>query len=181
MDEQPERIGITRDGKGKFTRTPQSARRDAAAADLKANGRTYQQIADELGYADRGEAWRGVKRALVDIVREPAERLIQTEAAELDTLYVEAIEILGRNHITVSNGRIITMADETGREIPLPDDGPKLVALNTAVKIRESYRKLYGLDAPSRVSVEAETLGREISRLLDAALGSDADDDDADA
>ncbi|MFE0378349.1 hypothetical protein ACFW1M_22825 [Streptomyces inhibens] len=150
-DDQP------RGGDGRWVRTVEVTRRDAAAAEMRSRrpvAATYKEIAETLGYADKGEAWRGVQRAMRDIVREPAERLIQVEAAEIDALYVEALEILERNHITVSNGRIITMRDpDTGKDVPLPDDGPKLAALQTALKLRESYRRLFGLDAATKTEV----------------------------
>ncbi|MFI0768616.1 hypothetical protein ACH4TQ_27575 [Streptomyces sp. NPDC021218] len=175
MDE-PKGVGIHRDAQGRFIYTAESARRDAAAADLRAQRYSYQRIADELGYNNRGDAWRGVQRAMQTIVREPVERLIQTEAAQLDELYAAGLEVLERAHLAVSNGKVVIHDGQ-----PVLDDGPRLAAIRELRQIRESYRKLHGLDAPSRVSVEAETLGREISRLLDAALGTDDDDDDADA
>lgn len=132
---------------GQFVRTPDTARRDAQAAELRAQGRTYQQITDELGYADRGNAHRAVRRALRDIVKGPAEKLIQQEAERLDTLYEEALAVLERDHLTVSHGRIICGDDGQ----PIPDDGPKLAAIDRLVKIRESYRRLFGLDSPTKV------------------------------
>ncbi|MFI5524993.1 hypothetical protein [Streptomyces platensis] len=161
-----------RDTTGKFVRTIASAQRDAAAANLRAERPAvpYREIARRLGYSDGGDAWRGVRRAMRDAVIEPVERLIETEAAELDALYVEAMEILGRNHVTVNQGRIITMLDpDTGRELPLPDDGPRLAALNTALKIRESYRRLRGLDAATKTEVSGgvryEIVGVDMDQL----------------
>lgn len=138
-----------RSSNGRFAEDPRTAERAAAAIDLRAQGRTYQQIADELGYADKGQAWRAVERGKLAILKEPVERLIQTEAERLDELYVEALEVLSREHVTVSHGKVV--CDETGT--PILDDGPRLAALDRLVKIRESYRKLHGLDAEKKVSV----------------------------
>ncbi|MFD5814404.1 hypothetical protein [Streptomyces sp. NPDC127038] len=181
------------DRQGRFARTPDHARRDAAAADLRAKGRTYQQIADELGYSDRGEAHHAVRRAINDIAREPAEAAIHFELERLDAelgrleqLETAAREVLERHHVTVSaGGQIVHHQGE-----PLLDDAPVLQAIDRLLKIEdsrrrngESRRKLLGLDAPSRVSIEAEQLGREIGRLLDAALDDpgEAAGDDTDA
>ncbi|MFD3917131.1 hypothetical protein [Streptomyces sp. NPDC058603] len=161
-----------RNGKGRFDRSIESVRRDAAAAELRAGGLKYHEIAAELGYCDKGEAWRGVQKAKADVAREPVARLIQTEAAQLDELYVAALEVLERDHVMVSHGRIVT--DEEGR--PLLDDGPKLNAIRELRGIRESYRKLFGTDAPSRVSVDAQQLGDEIAALLNQATGDDSAD-----
>jgi hypothetical protein len=127
------------------------------AVGSEVGGHTYQYIADELGYYDRKEAWRGVKRAIDDIARPAVTRLIETESAELDTLYAEACAILQRHHVTVSHGKVITWLNpETGNEETLQDDGPKLAAIQVALKIRESYRRLHGLDSEKKVSVTGD-------------------------
>ncbi|NGO68531.1 hypothetical protein [Streptomyces boncukensis] len=138
-----------RDGNGRFTRTPDTAERDAQAAQLRAHGRTYRQIAAELGYADPGNAWRAVQRALTAIVREPAEELRAVEAARLDDLYVAALEVLERDHPTVSHGKVIY--DDNGD--PIPDDGPKIQAIRELRAIRESFRRLEGLDAATKTEI----------------------------
>jgi hypothetical protein len=146
--------GVRSSGDGRYIRTDDSVRRDAQAAGLRSQGKTFQQIADTLGYSDKGSAWRGIQRARRDAVIEPVTRLIEVEAAELDELYARALEILDRHHITVQQGRVVTMLDvDSGREVPIPDDGPKLQALQVALKIRESYRKLRGLDAEKKINV----------------------------
>lgn len=142
-----EKTGQPRNGNGTFDYDISSVQRDAQAARLKSEGKTYQQIADELGYADRGNAWRGVQRARRAVLREPAEELIAVEAARLDELYVQALDILEREHVMVSHGKIVVDAS-TGE--PLLDDGPRLAALRELRQIRESYRKLHGLNAPQR-------------------------------
>ncbi|MFJ9887168.1 hypothetical protein ACIQRW_15040 [Streptomyces sp. NPDC091287] len=178
-DQQPDEDDRLRDGKGRYTRSIESVRRDATAADLRSQRKSYQQIAEELGYSDKGEAWRGVQRAKADVAREPVTRLIRSEAAQLDDLYVSALEVLERDHIMVSHGKIVK--DDDGN--PLLDDGPKLAAIRELRTIRESYRKLFGADAPSRVSVDAQQLGAEISALFDRVTDDDsvAGDDGTDS
>ena len=154
-----------RDGTGRFIRTTETAERDAQAARLRNTGLGYRQIAEQLGFADKGDAWRAVQRALTDIVREPAEQLRATEAARLDDLYVEALEILERDHVMVSHGKVV---EGPGGE-PFLDDGPKLAAIREARQVRESYRKLFGVDAAKQIDVALE------HRLdLDADLVADA-------
>lgn len=138
-----------RDGSGNFLYVNSSVQRDADASRLRSDGKTYQQIADALGYNDRGHAWRGIQRARRAILREPAEELIQVESARLDELYVAALDVLERDHITVSQGRVVK--DDNG--VPLLDDGPKLAALRELRQIRESFRKLHGLDQPAKVEM----------------------------
>lgn len=139
-----------RDGNGKYEYVHTAVQRDAEAMRLKAEGKTYEQIAAALGYYDRGHAWRGIQRARKAVLREPAEELIATEAARLDDLYATALEILERDHVMVSHGKVIY--DESSGE-PMLDDAPRLAALRELRAIRESYRKLHGLDAARKVDL----------------------------
>ena len=52
--------------KGRFSRTEDAAQRDAEAAALRREGWTYQRIADELGFASKGNAHDAVQRASLD-------------------------------------------------------------------------------------------------------------------
>jgi hypothetical protein len=165
-------------GNGRYVRTPETAQRDAEAARLRGEGLTLREIAEHLGYGHISSVDEAIARAYRDLAG-PAKLSRERRTSELDMLWEYAQEIVDRRHITVSNGKVITMRDpETGEDIPLPDDGPRLQAITELRRINESRRKLDGDDAPSRVSVEAETLGREIGRLLDAAFGQDGADDD---
>lgn len=169
-----------RNSMGRFTRTLASVRRDAAAAEYLADhpGTTYEALKDLFGYAHRSDAKKGIERAKADVARPAITKLIGTESEELDALYTEAVAILQRNHVTVSHGKVITWRNpETLAEEPLLDDGPKLQAIRVALDIRASYRKLHGLDQPSRLSIDAQQLGDEINALLDHATSPGPDDD----
>lgn len=134
---------------GRYEPTQAAADRAAEAARLRAENprMTYQQIADRVGFGSKGDAWRAVQRCRETVLREAGAALIASEAAQLDDLFVHAMEILERDHVMVSHGRVVT--DDTGQ--PLLDDGPKLAALREMRAIRESYRKLYGVDQPAKV------------------------------
>lgn len=139
----------TRDGGGRYAIDPATAERDAEAARLAREGLTYQEIADELGMANRGVAWRAVARCRAEVRKEAGEELIAVERAELDRLYVAACEIIETQHIAVSNGRVVRDDDGT----PIHDDGPRVAAIGAARQIRESYRKLLGLDQPAKQEI----------------------------
>jgi hypothetical protein len=102
-----------------------------------------------FGFYDRGEAWRAVQRAKRDVLKPAVDKLIQTESEQLDQLYVMAMEILERNHVMVSHGRVVYGDDGE----PLLDDGPRLQAIQAALRIRESYRKLHGADQPAKAEI----------------------------
>lgn len=142
-----------RNGNGRFTRSMDNVRRDAAAAEYWDTHRcTYQEIADRFGYYDRSQAWRGIQSAKRDVALPAVTKMRQSEAEQLDELYLLAREIIDRNHVVVSHGKVITMVDpETGEEKPLLDDGPRLQAIQTALKIRDQYQNLHGLKQPAKV------------------------------
>jgi hypothetical protein len=148
--------GKTRDGSGKFVRTIDGARRDAAAAEYLADnpGTSYRQLAEHFGYYDKGAAWRAIQGVKAEVIRPAVTRLIQAESEQLDSLYVMAMEIIERNHVIVSHGKVVTMRDpDTGEEKPLQDDGPRLQAIQTALRIRDQYQNLHGLKQPAKTEV----------------------------
>lgn len=174
-------IPRVRDGNGSFIYTVTLAERDAEAARLKAQGRSYQFISDELGYCDRWHARDRIKKVLRDTLQEAGDELRAIERDRLDRLAAAAWGVLERQHITVSNGKVISLPDpDTGEITPLVDDAPTLQAIDRLLRISESRRKLEGLDAPSKVSVDAENLGHEIDAILGRLTGP-SDDDHADS
>ncbi|MFD9618490.1 hypothetical protein ACFWB2_14640 [Streptomyces virginiae] len=181
-ERQPDRT--VRDGRGQYTRTTDTARRDAEAAELRSQGLSYQAIADRMGYASKSSTWEAVQRALKAIVEEPAENLRQLELQRLDAELVRltaleeaAAAVLRADHITISHGRVIKTTDpETGEEVPLRDPNACLAAMDRLLKIEEarrkngeSRRKLLGLDAPAQVRVsgglKVEILGVDMDQL----------------
>jgi hypothetical protein len=162
-----------RDGRGRFTRSIKTARRDAAAADYLAEhpGTSYRQLAQLFGYYDHKDARIGIEQAKADVARPAVTKLIATESEELDILYAEACAILQRNHVTVSHGRIVMWRNpDTGQEEPLPDDGPKLQAIRVALDVRKAYQDLWGLKQPNKVEhsggVKYEIIGVDPQDLV---------------
>lgn len=136
-----------RDGRHRFTRNPATAANDARAAELRAQGWTLQQIADELGYKGKNSAGEAVRRAIRDACAGPAQALIDLEVTRLEMITDEVLGILQRDHVVVSHGKVIKGDDGQ----PLLDDGVKLQAIDRYLRARESFRKLLGLDQPTRV------------------------------
>ena len=138
----------TRDSRGRFRRTLHGAARDRQAAELHARGRSYQQIADTLGYGSRGLAFDAVQRAFADL---PAEGAGQARRLDLDRL-----------------DRLIERAWGL-----LEDDRTALLAIDRITRLLERRARLFGYDAPatSRVDVTMYSgVEAEIARLA-AELG----------
>jgi transcriptional regulator with XRE-family HTH domain len=167
-----------RNGKGRYIRIPETARRDARAADLRAKGWTYQKIADELGYADKRTAYDAIERALKDIIREPGEAVLHfelqrldAELVRLDDLEVSARKVLTNRHIMVNNGRVILHPDT---EQPMEDDGPVLQAIDRLIKIEDARRrngerraKLTGIEAAVKVDATVHEVTQQDIELAE--------------
>jgi hypothetical protein len=155
-----------RDGRGHYIRTPATAERDARAADLRAQNWTFQRIADELGYGDKTTARDAVRRALTDIVRGPAEKLLAIHMERLETLYEAAMEVMEADHVVVSHGQIIK--GEDGQ--PLKDNGPKLAAIREARQTLDAFWNLAGMKKPAKVEhsggVKYEIVGVDPADLV---------------
>ncbi|MEU8756225.1 hypothetical protein AB0C88_37635 [Streptomyces chartreusis] len=134
-------------GAGRFERSIETAQRDARAAELRAENYTYQQIADELGWADKSDARKAVRRALREIVQGPAEALLANHMERLETLYERALDIAERQHVVVSYGQIVRGDDGE----PLKDPGPELAALREARATLDSFWTLTGMKKPAKV------------------------------
>jgi len=164
---------------GKFARGLPEAERDARAAALRTQGWGYRAIAEEMGLTLSG-AHDAVQRALKEVIQDAGEEAKKIELERLDEQLLRydgmramVMSTLENRHYTVSSGRLICLDDE-----PLEDDGFVLQAADRLRQIEESKQKvaerrarLLGLDAPQRVSVDAENLGREIGEFLSAAGG----------
>lgn len=158
-----------RGGRGRFVRSMDTAERDAQACRLRTAGLEYHEIAERLGFSDKGSARKAVERALAAIVAEPAGRLKTLELARLDVALVEAFRVMNTKHVAYSNGRVIM--DPSDPTKPLRDDGPTLAAIDRVVRISERRSRLCGLDAPTRVeAINVDAVEAEIARLA-AELG----------
>lgn len=78
----------TRLRRGRHRNTALAAYRRTKAIELAAGGHTYQQIADELGYANRGTVHRIVHEALEAQQVQSVELLREVEVRRLDALQV---------------------------------------------------------------------------------------------
>lgn len=139
------------------------SQRDVDAARLRAEGWTYERIANEVGFADHTGARKAVQRALRASVRDANDTATHLELNSLDEMAREAWQVLQRTHVVVSQGRVVELDG-----VPVPDDAPVLAAIDRLLKIQERRSKLLGLDEPTRSRVETVTesaVDAEIARL----------------
>ena len=162
----------TRDGKGKFTRTPATARRDADAAALRGKGRTFEQIASELGYASRAKAYEAVQRAFASVPYEQVEEAKRLDLERIDRMIEFCTGVMEREHLTVSQGRVVGKRvgwekDEVTGEVLHDADGAPIPCTRTYSTTARGWRpsgrsagllerraKMTGYDAPARARIE---------------------------
>lgn len=167
-----------RGGDGRMRRTVDTVRRDAECAELHAQGWTFQRIADHMGFKNRGVASKAVDRALQRVVTESVERMRQKHDMMINRLLSKTVEIMERDHIAHSQGRIVRIGcpgldrgevQHSGCTYGVPgapycdgpallDHGPKLQAITVARGLLERSAKLHGLDAPVRTAIEGDEL-----------------------
>lgn len=139
-------------------RTILTAEQDARAAHLRAERRTYREIARELG-CSASAAYQSVQRAIAAVPVEAVGELRAIECATLDAAIARLWDIVHAGHPYVSNGKVF---------YDLEDAGPVIAALNGIIKACESKRKLLGLDAPARQTITVVTedaVDAELRRL----------------
>jgi hypothetical protein len=170
VDDQPEDMTTrTRDGKGRFDRDPDTVKKDGEAAALRARSWTYRQIGEALGMST-STAYDAVQRALADTLAEPAAAVRALELEKLDALERAVLVVLEREHVTVSQGRVVRRrtdeieqvngedkVDDDGNPVyvweDILDDSPVLAAVDRLLKVADRRAKLLGLDAATKLDV----------------------------
>lgn len=128
--------------RAKITRPPsaEAIARERDALELKRAGVTYDVIADRLGFANRGSAYKAVQRALRRTLQEPADELRSIEADRLDRM------------------QFAVWAKAMGGD---------LGAIDRVLRIMDRRAALLGLDVPAATGGRgAENLDAEIEALV---------------
>ncbi|MEV0483750.1 hypothetical protein AB0I69_24475 [Streptomyces sp. NPDC050508] len=131
--------------------TAAHAERDAAIYRAKVAGLTERAIADRFDLSP-ARVHEIIDRGRRDLLTPGAEALRQMEADRLDDARRAASVVRSRVHWVVQGGQVVTGPDGE----PLRDDAPTLKANEQLVRISESWRKLFGLDAPEQLNIALE-------------------------
>lgn len=111
-----------------------AAQRRARVVELRMAGHTWQTIADQVGYANKGTAYKAWQQALREITREPAEELRQLELDRLDRM----LAAVWPNAINPTIGDL------------------QYRAIDRVLAIETARNRLLGLAAPTRIMVEED-------------------------
>lgn len=156
MAEEKPKKKRKRQARGKASRTnPQNVKarmKQAQALELRCEGKSFVEIAKELGYNSRQAAWDAVMRALDEQVTEPAERLRSIELLRLEkiseVIYLQATAGDGfaiQNYLNVMDRRhrLTGLAAPVKHELTGKDGEPlqaQPAVLNVIIENGESDR-----------------------------------------
>ncbi len=143
-------------------------RRDREAARLKAMNWDLLDIAEHLrltdsetGEPDPKRAAAAVRRGLAMVHQFTVDEKRTEQLHSLEMMKKHLWESLDREHILVQQGKVIFHDG-----VPMEDRRFTLETMDRIVRIEERQAKLLGLDATTRLSIEADQIGGEISSLI---------------
>lgn len=127
-------------------------------------GVSFPDIAEEFGMT-QGYIYKLYKKALKEIIVEDVQEVRKLELLKLEELEKEVMRVLGGYFPLVNSGQVVRdvvdgpdgqplIDPQTGNVVTqrLQDVGPKLAAIDRAVRLMERRARLLGLDAPAKVA-----------------------------
>jgi len=134
------------------------ARKRARALDLREQGYTYLQIAEAIGWKSQELACYHVKKAIAEIIEEPAKAVLALEKKRLD-------KILNRLSISIEKIHASIVASD----IVDKDNISSLTKLiSSYLSAMERRAKYEGLDKPAKMALTDPTGEHEYDKLTDA-------------
>lgn len=143
--QQPAEATPGRGKNGQYTRTVDTATKDALAARLRATGAGYRVIAARLGYETASGAHKAVQRALAAVPVEDVAELRALECERLDVLTEKLWTVLNTRYPLLAPG--VELVGSDGK--PVADPAPILAAIDRLARISEQRARLLGLNAPT--------------------------------
>lgn len=133
------------------------------------DGETQDELAAAFGLA-QSTISAIVRRMRDDVPIEERRARQRRQLDDLDRIRGELLTLVEAAPIPAySSGRPVRMPDGTIAD----DHTARVKAMDMVVRLQEREAKALGLDAPTRVSVEAQALADEINAMLDKAFGHD--------
>jgi hypothetical protein len=167
-DDPNAQLGLLRDGEDPEgpKKRPDTMALDIEAARLRGKRLTYRQIGEIMGCSHQ-TAWDRVQRAYKAARADATDTARGLERDRLEGLWQRAEVIAEKEHYVTAHGKVVTHP-ETGE--PLIDPMPVLAAYKEMRAIAESFRKLEGLDQPTKVeqtgTVKYEVVGIDVADLI---------------
>jgi DNA-binding Lrp family transcriptional regulator len=160
-------IGLLREGEEAEgnKKKPDQLALNIEAARLRGKRLSYREIGERMG-CSASAAHARVQRAYKAALTDSTDVALEFERDRLNALYRKAEEVSEKPHYQVAHGKVVRDPDTNE---PLIDDMPRLAAIARMQAIAESYRKLDGLDQPTKVqqtgTVKYEVVGVDVADL----------------
>lgn len=125
-----------------------AAEKRKKALELRRAGWSFDDIAAEIGYANKGSAHRAVKQGIADITRESATELLELQMSRLDDLLAGAYEA-ARNGDLFAVDRVLKIIDQQAKFTNLYDHKPDDTSAEVRAALtgfKEGLRGLFGTD-----------------------------------
>lgn len=136
-----------------------AAEKRKKALELRRAGWEYQDIADEVGYANKGGAYKAVQQGIRDITREPAEELVTLELSRLDDMLAGMYE-RARDGDLWAVDRVLKIMEQRAKFLNLYDRKPEDPAADVRGALLDFAAGLKGLfegDDYGKVSDDASS------------------------
>lgn len=140
---------------GKWIPSPDAAKRDGQAVEMRAAGRSLREIAEHLGYYDASAVRQAINKRMEQYVAPAVSELRKEQDAQIDELYSAVVEVLEAKHLKVVNGAVVFDPTTGGL---MEDDAPVLRAADTARQLLARRAALHGLDAPTKVQAQVQNV-----------------------
>lgn len=129
---------------------------------MRKQGATYDQIATELGLANKASAFECVQRAIKEIIKEPAKDVLELEVARLDAMLAGLWE-----KATDGDDKAVTSA------LRIMDRRAKYLGLDQAPEQESS-----ALPPPAQRASKLDSMLREYLEHRGTTLSDGGDSDD---
>lgn len=139
------------------------------AADLRAQHKTFRQIAAELELESPADAQRAVRQGLALTPADDVREVRRLEDMRLAEIAVAAREVMLNPPPLAQLGKIVH--GEDGR--PVPDEQARAKAQEVLLKVSAETRKLHGADAPKKTMAITHEMVAERIVELKRELGLD--------
>jgi hypothetical protein len=141
------------------------------AAQLRAEHRTFAQIAVELELGSPADAQRAVRQGLALTPADDVREVRRLEDMRLAEIAVEMREILLNPPPLAQLGNVVRGGDG----LPVPDEQARSKAAEVLLKVSAEMRKLHGADAPKKtLAITHEMVAERIVELKrELGIGDD--------
>jgi len=118
--------------------------------EMRLRGMPLRAIAEATGLS-LTTVWRRIDCEIKETLDPLRSKVRELEIERLDRMQLIVLAVLEREHLVISDGRVVYRTDANGEKTPVQDPGPALAAIDRLLKIQERRARLLGLDAPTKV------------------------------